>query len=379
MSKWSLFFLLVPILGVAVFAVAPALDWDLPENVSTFGEEIDFLYNLILVVTGITFIATNAALVYILWRFGREGRQGKADYMHGSRQLEILWTVIPAILLLFIALYQMPAWIHVRFPSSKPNIDPIARVVARQFEWRMVYPGPDGLYDTVDDVFVANELHMVKNARTLIDLRSMDVLHSFFVPNMRIKQDAVPGLAIPVWFDAHKSTREFQAEKALFETSDVLEPGNFIEKIHKGADPVSAYLKGQLSKEVRRGLEDYDPEYEPDDSLVASLVADLNDILAKERVYAPERFAGVKLSESARELTTLAPAAAPIRTLWNRQLLDSAYPDDLRPLTRHYELVCAELCGWGHYKMKGRVIVHDTREELNAWLSQQAALQEASK
>src|SRR5205085_1750534 len=69
-----------------------------------------------------------------------------------------------------------------------------------QFEWRLRYPGEDGIIGTKDDVLDVNELHVPLGEETLVALKSMDVLHSFFLPNMRVKQDAVPGMKIPVWF-----------------------------------------------------------------------------------------------------------------------------------------------------------------------------------
>ena len=75
-------------------------------------------------------------------------------------------------------------------------------MTARQFQWVMRYPGPDGKLHTADDLHIVNDLHFVKGKPALIYLKSSDVLHSFFLPQMRIKQDAVPGLTIPVWFDS---------------------------------------------------------------------------------------------------------------------------------------------------------------------------------
>ena len=75
-------------------------------------------------------------------------------------------------------------------------------VVGRQFEWRLRYPGRDGTLGTPDDLFLVNDLHVPADEDFLVQLKSMDVLHSFFIPNLRIKQDAVPGMKIPVWFKA---------------------------------------------------------------------------------------------------------------------------------------------------------------------------------
>ena len=76
--------------------------------------------------------------------------------------------------LLFIAIYQMNAWADSK--SAEPEIAPIVEVPARQFEWRLRYPGPDGMFGTLDDVRVVNDLHLPVNEEILFDLKSMDVL-----------------------------------------------------------------------------------------------------------------------------------------------------------------------------------------------------------
>ena len=178
--------------------------------VSTFGREIDSLFMIILWITGIVFIATQVVLVWAMHRFAdvrdAQGRPiRKADYFHGSQRLEVIWTIIPAAILVFIALYQMGTWAEIKFRSAAPKVRPLAEITARQFQWVMRYPGPDGRLNTRDDLVVVNDLHFVRNKQALIYLKSSDVLHSFFLPQLRIKQDAVPGLTIPVWFDADKA------------------------------------------------------------------------------------------------------------------------------------------------------------------------------
>jgi cytochrome c oxidase subunit 2 len=142
----------------------------------------------------------------------------------------------------------MNAWADQKM--RRPDIPVTVEVMARQFEWRMRYPGKDGKLHTRDDIHVVNDLHLPLDEEVLINLLSMDVLHSFFLPNLRVKQDAVPGMSQGVWFRA-------------------LEQGE-------------------------------------------------------------------------------------------------------------YDLVCAELCGWGHYKMKGRLTVQ-SRAQFNEWLDQKYAEQEATQ
>lgn len=210
MRFWSILFALAAIFSVGIYLYAPFHpDWWLPHNVSTrgplsFGAEVDHLFVIILVITGLVFIGTQIALVYVTWKYG--AKQGKrASYQHGSQRLEVIWTIIPAAILVFIALYQMGTWTKIKFRSAQPKVKPIAEVTARQFQWKIKYPGADGKLNTPDDIHLVNDFHFVKNTPTVIHLKSEDVLHSFFLPNMRVKQDAVPGLTIPVWFDSDTS------------------------------------------------------------------------------------------------------------------------------------------------------------------------------
>jgi cytochrome c oxidase subunit 2 len=173
-------------------------------TISTSGREVDHLFVIILWITGIVFVGTEATLVWVAWRYvDRPGRV--ATYFHGSQRLEVVWTIIPAAILVFIALYQMGAWANIKFRSAMPKVQPLAEVTARQFQWMIRYPGPDGKLRTADDLFTVNDLHFVKDRTALIHLRTSDVLHSFYLPQMRIKQDAVPGLTIPVWFDSDRA------------------------------------------------------------------------------------------------------------------------------------------------------------------------------
>jgi len=198
---WALMFLLVPIFGVGLFVwayVQPENRIWLPRDVSEHGHQIDHLFNFILVLTGLVFIVTEGALFCYLWKYEGGTNKEPAKFTHGSHNLEVVWTILPAATLLFIAIYQMNAWADVKI--RKPNMAPTVEVTGRQFEWRLRYPGKDGKLGTPDDVYAVNDLHIPVNEDILVDLKSMDVLHDFFLPNLRVKQDAVPGMAIPVWF-----------------------------------------------------------------------------------------------------------------------------------------------------------------------------------
>ncbi len=177
------------------------LRW-LPENVSTFGTEIDSLLYLIYYITGAVFIIVTVVMVLFLVMYRhREGR--RAVYSHGNMTLEIIWTVVPAVILLVLAFISVSTWHKVK--ANAPPSDFNLQVTAKQFNWEILYPGPDGKFGTPDDFKVDNEMHVPVNKVVRIILKSKDVIHSFFLPNLRLKQDAVPGMDILVWFEATKT------------------------------------------------------------------------------------------------------------------------------------------------------------------------------
>lgn len=246
---WSALFLAVPILGVVVTWYFAAEGYWMPRDVSQHGHMIDHLFRFCLILTGVVFVVTEVVLVWFLWRYDGATNRDPVKFTHGSHNLEIIWTILPAATLLFIAIYQMNAWAEVKLnrPDAAGGLEEI-EVTARQFEWRFRYAGADGKLGTRDDVHGVNELHIPVDKRILVHLKSQDVLHDFFLPNLRIKQDAVPGMTIPVWFRATDSGR--------------------------------------------------------------------------------------------------------------------------------FDLVCAELCGWGHYKMQGRLTIHPSVDDYETWLAKEYELQE---
>ncbi len=220
---WSLLFLLVPILGVGVFAWAmadlpPMKGHWLPENINPQGKVIDDLFMFILYLTGAIFIVTGVILFWFLWKYDASRNAEPVKYMHGSHTLEVVWSIIPAATLLFIAIYQMNAWADAKMrrptlpgPDGKVGtaddvlMAPLAEVTGRQFEWRIRYAGKDGVVGTPDDILMVNDLHVPANEEIVLRIKSQDVLHSFFLPNLRLKQDVVPGMKQHVWFKANRT------------------------------------------------------------------------------------------------------------------------------------------------------------------------------
>ncbi|HVS35049.1 MAG TPA: cytochrome c oxidase subunit II [Gemmataceae bacterium] len=217
---WAAFFGVV--LG-AIFllcVVSPFVGWWMPQNVSSFGGDVDNLFYIILYITGGAFVLTEVLLVWFMWRYARkEGR--KAVFVHGNHRLELFWTIATGAILIYIAFAQVNVWERIKYQGLMPQPDQIVTVTARQWEWRLRYPADVTKTDAegrawaeapeVDDVRIQNELHTWKGAKVRIYLKTQDVIHSFGLPNLRLMQDALPGKTIPMWFSATEANTEWDA------------------------------------------------------------------------------------------------------------------------------------------------------------------------
>ncbi len=251
----AVLFFLAPILlasvGLAQSSDAETIGdrptWWLHPDVSTNGHEIDYLFYIIFwmtVIVGIlVFIVLGVFLVQYRYNPNRHAR-----YIHGNARLEIVWTLVPALLMALTAAISQSTWAKIKNPPVGPNdgdwptpalmVEKVTsgdvvhvQVVARQFNWLVHYPGPDGKlgprkldlikqgtnedaigldrsHPDADDDVVLSALVVPVGKRIFIDLVSVDVLHSFYLPNFRIKQDAVPGLRGKVWFQATRTSAE---------------------------------------------------------------------------------------------------------------------------------------------------------------------------
>jgi cytochrome c oxidase subunit 2 len=176
------------------------MSW-LPENISTYGGEIDSLFYLIYYITGATFLLVTVAMIAFLVMYRRkEGR--RATYTHGNTTLEIIWTVVPAIILVVLSVMSQSTWAKIKNHVPPSNLE--VQVTAKQFNWEILYPGPDGKFGTADDLSLENQLHVPVNKVVRVHLTSKDVIHSLFLPHVRFKQDMLPGRQIQGWFEATK-------------------------------------------------------------------------------------------------------------------------------------------------------------------------------
>lgn len=318
-KAWSILFGVVMAACALSFVVAPFVGWSMPMGASSHAGDVDFLYWVIFYIVAFFFFLTEGILVGFLWFYagtadGKPPVSATAEItgvlkpvgnlLSNQRRIEMAWTFIPSVILLYIAFAQVETWTNIKYESRKNSQQDQAKhggalqvgVSARQFEWRIRYPSVErfkkwmdkedwknaktavkGDFDSfgkvphADDVYVVNELHIWQDHQVVVFLGTRDVIHSFNLPNFRIKQDALPGKQIPVWFRTIDS------------------------KTHKTYN-----CKWDDAK--NRFVDGINPE-------------------------------------------TGAPDKAFI-----------------------YDIPCAELCGWGHYRMIGRVYVHKDQDDFLKWL-----------
>jgi len=316
---WSVLFGMVMAACGALFVVAPIVGWWMPQGMSTHSADVDSLFYLILAITGFFFILTEALLVFFMFRYTEcpLGAVCKPSFwwpifkpltsiFNTASKIEMAWTLVPGVILVYLAFAQVSTWADVKYKSrlqkfldADSQIPVQVELSARQFKWRFRYPSvetwnswkkdkdPDKAAKNwvknpnIDDIRdVANELHVIMGRYAVVQLSTKDVIHSFNIPQMRIKQDALPGKVIPVWF------------------KPINDPENDL--LAYNVEPV----KDKDGKTVRwqcRGGED--PETGK----------------AKQPEY-----------------------------VW--------------------QIACAELCGWGHYRMIGRLYVHKDEADFLDWL-----------
>ena len=203
----------------------------MPLQASAHAAEIDHMTILVHWLMLVLFVGWGGFFLFVLFRF-RRGANPKASYTGArgkiSKGLEIAVAVVEVVLLVF---YAIPAWAKRVRPMPTDTTAVIVHVVGEQFAWNVQYPGKDGKFgrtdpklvsadnplgldrtdpDAKDDITEINQLTVPVNRPVLVHLSSMDVIHSFGLYEMRIKQDAIPGLDIPVWFIPTVTTDEMR-------------------------------------------------------------------------------------------------------------------------------------------------------------------------
>lgn len=301
-------------------ALAQDAPWGLPPGRSTISKDVDHLYNVILWITGITFVGVEGLLLWFCFRYRRRPG-GKPGYTHGNNTAEVIWTVIPALILVFIAIYQFSAWkdAKIQFPnSSDPDVVTI-QTLAHQFQWEFRYPGKDNAFGGDDDVMLGRRFWLPVGSKALMPLRSVDVIHSFFLFQMRVKQDAVPGLKNRVWFQP---------------------TGFYVAKIDKTATPYNfAYKENWRPKDYRKKWEgDFRFQFVKDEDEFKALVGS-----------SPVAIDGTFLYQDGLMRPSLPDVNSVV--IQNNEIRAGVPWRDVEYTIVPYEGTCAELCGQGHMTM----------------------------
>jgi cytochrome c oxidase subunit 2 len=213
--------LIVTLVVVTVYIFVSRL-WEAPVSITSVGNEIDHQYDLTLLVTGTVFILSQLGLAYAIFRFRDRGQRAK--YTHGNNTMEVVWTTATVILFVGLGLMGYKAWAEMRFAQAAPNAIQV-EVTANQFVFNFRYAGPDGKFGKLDpklisastgnplgldpndpagkDDIVVPTITVPVNREIELLLRSQDVIHNFYVRELRLQQDTVPGMVIPMHFTAN--------------------------------------------------------------------------------------------------------------------------------------------------------------------------------
>jgi len=213
-----------------ILSVFDMLSW-FPENISTFGQELDNLFAVIYWLSVAIFFLTFGLMAFFMWKY-RARPGGRGYNYHGNNIVEITWTILPTILFAGLGFYSDGMWETTKYSSKMPAPDVEIIVLGKQFGWYFLYPGADGTFGrnayndrtaralmsatnpfgideadpaSADDFVMENQFRVPVNANVMVRGSSIDVLHSFFLPHARVKQDVVPGTWMNIWFNLFKT------------------------------------------------------------------------------------------------------------------------------------------------------------------------------
>lgn len=367
-------------------------DWWLPKNYSTHGGSIDALFTWIFWITMVTFVLVEITLIVFLVKYRHRPDRKKATFTHGNTRLEMAWTLAPAVILAGLALASKQVWDRYQFPAE-PVVENAAKVmvIGQQFKWNIIYPGPDGKFGRYlifpkpsdlkwpngekfagvdgpaflpkDDVAKAiksysdlnnplgkdfndpdgkdddwtkqpgRELNIPANRPVEIQLSSKDVIHDFFLPNYRVKLDAVPGMRGLIHFTATTTSKSREKETLRIYTLDEL----------------AAALDTEEGKELTLLIDENSPGGD-----------------ARDKDRTGWRYVDPKDTKKNKSSIARTGGTFPTNPQQRQQMLDKLRAAGVTEVQAYkpgyWDLVCEELCGQGHYTMQGRLVVLDPDE-----------------
>lgn len=182
MKERNIFLLVIIALIIIVLGFAATNLNLMPEQASTRAQLVDQLFRVMIGIATVIFLIVEGALLYSVFRFrARPDDESDAAPIHGNSSLEIVWTLIPAIIVTVIGVYAFRVLVAIEQPGRD---EMVVEVIGRQFTWEFRYPEYD---------LTSSELHLVVNKPVRFEIVAEDVIHSFWIPAFRAKRDATPG------------------------------------------------------------------------------------------------------------------------------------------------------------------------------------------
>jgi cytochrome c oxidase subunit 2 len=317
----------------------------LPYSASSYSAEIDFMYIVIFWVTTGMFVLTNGLLFAFCVIYRR--RPGhRSTYTHGNHTAELAWTVTPALMLLGLAVWQIPAWNKAKLDFPKPGDANVTRlqIIGEQFKWNFRYPVTKEQQSKYASEYAYigagnGPVFMPFGDKMIADLRSKDVIHSFFVPHMRVKQDAVPGMRNRVWFEPNR------IPLINLKATPTGTPGG-AQPMEWSSDPKEFEANGKLFGK-RIAFNKYFNKVNKDPQ---------GELLFTTQYVPGNEKAG---------------AEAKVWAIHEGKVIKDAKWGDCDYAIGIFDVACAELCGLGHYTMNAYLYVVP-RPAFEAWITDQA-------
>jgi len=202
----------------------------LGESASNHGERIDTMIYLTTIITGIVFVITQILLFWFAFKY-QEKEDQKPYYFPHNNKLEVIWTVIPAIVLTVLVGFGLYYWFQITGEAPKNAL--VVEVTGKQFSWEFRYPGKDGTFGKKyfkevsdakgnplgqiwtdpanhDDIYTTQDMHIVVNRPVKLIINAKDVIHDVGLAHFRMKMDAVPGIPTTLWFTPKFTTRQMR-------------------------------------------------------------------------------------------------------------------------------------------------------------------------
>ena len=215
------FALLLVVFTVITVYFFVAKTWWFPDPISAFGYQIDSQFHRTLIITGVVFVLAQLGLALVIFRSRDRGQ--KVSFFEGNSTMELVWTLATVVMFVGLGFYGQRVWAEAHFQGAAPGALQV-EVTGQQFAWNIRYAGPDGIWGATrpelisassgnpvgldprdpngrDDI-VTPVMYVPVDREVELLIRTQDVTHSFFVRELRLKQDSVPGLMVRMHFNA---------------------------------------------------------------------------------------------------------------------------------------------------------------------------------